>query len=121
MKKPKEQKNTTDRRLNLPMMRNDAKTGADMAATRTFAKTLKAKGGGFAQALKSIKFDTGGNGVQASIKNPDYVSPREAAKKVASAKKERQDEKATKARRRKKKVAYKAADKKDSGFLDGLF
>jgi hypothetical protein len=116
----KQKKNTTDRRLNLPMMRNDAKTNADMAATRTFANTLKSQGGGFKQALNSMKIQPGNNGAQVSIKNPDYVSPRQAAKKVAAAKQERQAAKATQARRRKKKVDYKSSTKKKKTLQQGL-
>lgn len=78
MKDPnKKPKNTTDKKLtyNLPLKRNDAKTGADLAATRKFAMAVNAsKGGAKGMIAKIQKQKT----LQPSItvKNPDYKPPK---------------------------------------------
>lgn len=74
----KKKKNTTDKKITytLPLKRNDAKTGADLAATRNFAKAVKSSPGGVTGQLSKIsKQAAKGKAPSITVKNPDYKKP----------------------------------------------
>ena len=70
-KKQKEQQVT----YSLPLMRNDAKTGADLQATRQFADAVKSQGGGFRGALNNIKTGPQYPQPQITVSTKDYKPP----------------------------------------------
>ncbi len=73
-KKDKEQKIT----YSLPLKRNDAKTGADLQATRQFAEAVKSQGGGFRGALNNIKTGPQYPNPQITVSTKDYKPPASA-------------------------------------------
>ncbi len=70
-KKDKEQQIT----YSLPLKRNDAKTGADLQATRQFADAVKSQGGGIRGALNNIKTGPKYPNPQITVSTKDYKPP----------------------------------------------